>query len=77
MSHAGVQDATLRRDWRRVPTFLHCPSPHLPRPARTILPTIAGEQRALRERMEAAVEVERIDNSSSPFCLFCSKDSCS
>ncbi|PRW34001.1 adenosine deaminase [Chlorella sorokiniana] len=33
-----------------------------------------GEQRALRDQMEAAIEVERIDNSSSPFCLFCSKD---
>ena len=35
----------------------------------------AGEQRALRERMQAAIEVEQIDNSSSPFCLFCGKDS--
>lgn len=33
-----------------------------------------GEQRALRERMQAAIEVEQKDNSSSPFCLFCSKD---
>lgn len=36
--------------------------------------TVAGEKQALRDRMEAAIEVERIDNSSSPFCLFCGKD---
>lgn len=36
--------------------------------------TAAGEKQALRDRMEAAIEVEAIDNSSSPFCLFCGKD---
>lgn len=36
--------------------------------------TAAGEKKALRERMEAAILVESIDNSNSPFCLFCSKD---
>lgn len=33
-----------------------------------------GERRALRERMEAAVLVESVDNSTSPFCLFCRED---
>ncbi|PSC76982.1 Adenosine deaminase [Micractinium conductrix] len=30
-----------------------------------------GERAALRERMEAALLVESVDNSRSPFCLFC------
>lgn len=30
----------------------------------------AGEKRALRDRMEAAVQLEAVDNSRSPFCLF-------
>jgi len=37
----------------------------------------AGERTALRERMEQALFVESIDNSSSPFCMFCSKGACS
>lgn len=31
----------------------------------------AGEQQAVRERMEQALFVESIDNSKKPFCMFC------
>ena len=42
--------------------------------AHTFLPP--GEQRALRERMETAVLVERVDNGASPFCLFSGSGAC-
>lgn len=36
-----------------------------------------GERQALQERMEAAVLVEAVDNTRSPFCLFSGSGACS